>query len=312
MLTGVENQWGWGTSCSLIVALLLTLWVAGHASAVDELVAVNVDRAPMIDGSGDDVAWEQSPQLEIWVKRPQHMKESEKGKRPEKQRVVLQAVHDGRRVYLLARWDDSTADHEHKTWQWSDAETAYVDSGDREDRFAIEFPLGESFHACMLGGIEYEADIWHWKACRSNPAGYAHDKYHRVGFTRQSKKASRWETKNGHVYIERASDEGQSPYREQSAPEGKTEPRVPKYVAQTPTGSQADVNAKGRHDGTGWTLELARDLDTSNSDDTAFDLESTYRFAIAVFDREGDEDHSTSEELILRFSSNETTTEVEP
>ena len=312
MLTGVEKLRGRVFLHNLVIALVLTVWLENPASADNELVAVRVGQAPVIDGSGNDPAWGRVPELEVWIKRPEHMREIEKGKRPEKQRVLLLAAHDGQRLYLLARWEDPTADHGHKTWRWSDEKGAYVDSGDREDRFAIEFPLGESFHACMLGGEQYEADVWHWKACRSNPAGYAHDKHHRIGITRQSKQAARWKTKNGYVYIERSSDEGQNPYREQPAPQDKAEPLVPKYVAQTPTGSQADVVAKGRHDGAGWTLELSRALDTGHRDDTAFDPTRTYRFAIAVFDREGDEDHSTSGELILRFSDKDSMSGVNP
>jgi hypothetical protein len=51
-----------------------------------------------------------------------------------------------------------------------------------------------------------------------------------------------------------------------------------------PSGSAADVQAKGEWANGKWTLELARKLNTGNPDDAAFDVSRTYKIAVEVQD----------------------------
>ncbi len=52
------------------------------------------------------------------------------------------------------------------------------------------------------------------------------------------------------------------------------------------------VNAKGNHDGSGWSLEIERDLAVTNAVvDKAFAAGDTIKFAIAIYDGEYDHDH---------------------
>jgi len=290
--------------------------VSAKTSETNILVAARTDAPPDIDGQPGDLAWADAQELVVTVKRDRDGQHVE-------QDVRLRAVHDGQRLYLLAKWDDSTNDQGHHTRLWDQATNKYVDAGDREDHFAVEWPISDSFSACMLAGVPYHSDVWHWKACRTNPTGYAHDKHHYISREKLSDHASRWETKKGVIYIDRPSDQGQPPFRKQATPTTNQGPRIPRYVSQTPTGSQADVLAKGHYhnsvasgsaggvdsaggvsgvSGGGWTLELARNLNTGNDDDATLSLGQPHRFAIAVFDHEDDEDHRTSPELVLQLA----------
>jgi hypothetical protein len=79
----------------------------------------------------------------------------------------------------------------------------------------------------------------------------------------------------------------------QPAPAERRADRVPQYLAGTPSGSAADVRAKGTWASGWWTVELARRLDTGHADDTAFDPALLYRMAISVHDRTGDMDEAS-------------------
>ncbi len=58
-------------------------------------------------------------------------------------------------------------------------------------------------------------DIWHWKAYRSQSAGFAHDKTH-VYSTVQIPKANKHTAINGKsIWIARASDKGDALYKSQ-------------------------------------------------------------------------------------------------
>lgn len=271
-----------------------------QAAAPAILRAVRSSLAPKLDGNADDAAWARAPVLVVKVSKG-------KGDKRVVQDVRLRAIHDGASIYLLAIWQDSTADESHHSWTWDVKAGQWVKGEDLEDRFAIEFPMGDSFHACMLSGVPYRSDVWHWKAARTNPAGYAHDKHHIISLDRTSDKAAEYKIgKDKWVYVDRRADAGVSPFRAVPAPAAPIAPQnpagpAPAYGPRDPTGSQADIRARGRHARGRWTLELERALDTRHEDDTKFEVGGTYRAAIAVFDHESDEDHRTSKLILLKI-----------
>jgi hypothetical protein len=77
---------------------------------------------------------------------------------------------------------------------------------------------------------------------------------------------------------------------------------VDSFLQRTPAGSVADVRAKGVHDGKGWTLELARRLDTGHADDAAIDPGRDTPCAIAILNDELYWRHSVSGVIVLRFA----------
>ena len=78
-----------------------------------------------------------------------------------------------------------------------------------------------------------------------------------------------------------------------SAPSAFEGERVAQYVPATPTGSAADVRAKGVWSRGEWSLELSRSLDTGHPDDTVLDPQRSYKVAVASFDHTGKMDKAS-------------------
>ena len=75
---------------------------------------------------------------------------------------------------------------------------------------------------------------------------------------------------------------------------------ITQYIPNTPSGSTANVKAKGRWENGRWNLEFARKLDTNYPDDTAFDIQKDYKMGLAPFDHTGDMDMASGK-FKLRF-----------
>jgi hypothetical protein len=81
--------------------------------------------------------------------------------------------------------------------------------------------------------------------------------------------------------------------KKQPQPTSEKGERVPQYLPGTPTGSAADVRAKGAWADGWWTLELERKLVTGHPDDTPFDPKKVYKTAVSAHDRTGDMDKAS-------------------
>lgn len=206
----------------------------------------------------------------------------------------------GDTIYVLAAWDDPTESRLHKPYRWNDEQQTYGRTEDLEDRLVVSFLMSGTFSHNKLSGAEFTADVWHWKASRSDPAGIAHDKMWRVSQTEFPKSAA-FKGENGQtVYIARPSDEGDRLYRPVKYVV-RQDDVMPRYeVNRTPTGSIADVKAKGVWRNGRWHLELARKLDTGHTDDAVIPASGEIPFAIAAFNEVDGERHSISGTLILR------------
>jgi hypothetical protein len=165
-----------------------------------------------------------------------------------------------------------------------------------------------------------KGDLWHWKAARSDPAGFADDT---------------WLTQISDQAGGRMSDAGKGGDK-RNVTEDKFKPlymkspnkALGKYgvllaadaveirdyslfkpgdtityrLPVAPEGSVADIKALSRHADGRWTLMLSRGLDTGHDDDVAFNPQRKYSFAMAVFDDSGDENSLDSEALSLEFA----------
>jgi hypothetical protein len=264
----------------------------------DGLVAMFTEKAPLVDGSDDDEAWKSVPVLEVRVRRPLPPRLGEAGE------VQLRSLYTASSVYFLVRWRDETRDDvAHKPWAWNSSRNAYEEGPEREDALALAFEHTGPFDADMLSGVEATWDVWHWKAVRTNPQGLAMDRTHRYTRQKPAGRAAEHQSKadEATVWIARPEDAGDTVERKQPPPKERGEDRVPQYLPATPTGSAADVRAKGVWKDGWWTLELERKLDTGHADDTRFDPGQHYRFAVATQDRTGDMDKaSTVIELSFR------------
>ncbi|MGR3310754.1 MAG: ethylbenzene dehydrogenase-related protein [Candidatus Brocadiales bacterium] len=255
---------------------------------------------PIIDGKMDEV-WEKAKPLIVTVR------EAMGGDNPK--RVVLRALHTDDTFYMVTQWPDNTKSDMRDPYVWNAEKEDYERPSKPDDQFSLEFPMTGEFDIRMLTLVhEYTADVWHWKAGRGNPVGWADDKRHII-----SQKPIQGGMKytmgvHGKVYIARIPDEGISSYHLRPKPKVFEGEIVNSFNDCPPTGSLADVRGKGIHDGKAWTLEMSRKFNTGHNDDAVIDSAKDNICAIAVLDDELYWEHSVSSIIILRFISEETTT----
>lgn len=248
---------------------------------------------PEIDGVIDDV-WARSKPLTVEVR------EAVGGHNPRV--VVLRALHTDDRIYVLAKWSDTTRSDMRDPYVWNAAKNVYERPSKPDDQFALEFPLSGDFAVSMLAlSRDYTADVWHWKAGRGNPVGWVDDKRHIIS-QEPTENARQYSLGGrGMVYIARLMDRGTPSYVLQEAPQRFSGEVVDSFRSQTPSGSLADVRGKATHDGKAWTLEMSRQFNTHHDDDVTLDPNDEILCAIAVLDDELYWRHSVSPLLELRF-----------
>lgn len=262
-----------------------------HAADVGKLVAVRVSTPPAFDGKATDAAWQSAKPLEVVAKGVMPKT------RGTSSTVTLRAAYTDTHLYLLVQWTDATrSDSGHETWVWDADKKAYAEDTDREDVLAIAFEHTGPFTGDMLSGKEEVEvwDVWHWKAFRTNPQGFAMDGWHHHFNSKPVIKANKHITEdNREVWISRLEDAGDTVEKKQAAPTENRGARVPQFLGGTPAGSAADVQAKGAWADGKWTLELARKLNTDHADDTEFDTSSFYKFAVGVHNDTSDMDKAS-------------------
>lgn len=151
------------------------------------------------------------------------------------------------------------------------------------------------------------ADLWHWKLVRNNQHGKSDDQFVRYWVPGPT----------GAGDGGRASDVGASGYGNNPAVSGRPTYRgpsltvppyyifdsqkvllsdtesnaflagaeIPDMITSGPTGTRADVDAKGLHNTGTWALEFRRKLVTGDVNDVQFDdLVRQYAFGVAIFD----------------------------
>lgn len=252
------------------------------------LVSIRVTTAPTVDGKGEDTVWRSATPLQVVAKRVMEPKIGLST------RASLRSVHTDTHIYFLVSWEDPTQDISHKSWVWNAEKKAYEEGPDREDMFALGFAHTGDFTADMLSPVDSVWEIWHWKAFRTNPQGYAMDKTHRYSRSKPKGRANAHRARDGsEIWISRPEDAGETVEKKQAAPSTYQGDRVPQYIPGNPSGSTADVRAKGIWANGRWTLEFERRLDPSQPDDTTFDLARSYKMALATFDRTGEMDKAS-------------------
>jgi hypothetical protein len=250
---------------------------------------LGLETAPIVDGQPSEAAWQAAPRLalELW---------GASGRFP----VTVAALWSLERIWILVRWPDRSKDNAHHPWVWSKEEGVYLVGSAVEDALSLSFSREGRMGECMLAGAEAATDLWTWRAGRTDPSGYAEDATMRLSLQRLPR-ANSYQARNGRtIWVREEPDAGSPAYEAQIAGDYAGD-RVPRYAARTPSGSMADVTAKGSWSEGFWTVELSRRLSTGDPVDVVFGRGRETFFSIAVFDaREGIE-HSTSNELVLKF-----------
>ena len=259
--------------CVLAAGVLLH---AAETLADQELISVKADHAPVIDGRADDPVWSRAPAvttIDAVAKIP----------------LTLKSVHTDAEIFLLVTYPDATENREHKTMLWDPATEMYRTGPKREDVFVVKWNM-EPFAADLTLSAEkpYRADIWFWKAYRTDHAGYADDKMQIYSVSLLARAQKLFARTGQAFYLVRPGDDGEAAYRPRvhHKYEGDSAPR---YIQAQPSGSRADVRAKGIWQPETWTVEFSRRLDTTHSDDIQFDRSLAYRFGVSRYEIAGRE-----------------------
>ncbi|MHA2298536.1 MAG: ethylbenzene dehydrogenase-related protein [Candidatus Hodarchaeales archaeon] len=254
--------------------------------------------------------------------------------------ISIKAANNGTHVFLYATWTDDTKDDTRKGWEYNG--TDWLNLGGNEDRLDFLWTNGTNTPVCGHdGGTGYQFDVWHWKATRSAPAGWADDKYmndvsgsdggrHGDAKTaggykdnsvvKQAAAAAEITTKLGNTTDVSAFTNDDRPYWDSdgnviawSGGNNGTELTnfISGYNTTVPSGSRGDVLAASKHDGSAWHVEFMRALDTEHLvDDVKFETGETYTFYLAFHNNSGGGSHkiiggsSSPTALTMEFSAN--------
>ncbi len=251
-----------------IVVVLFCLLISVSALADQRVLAVKVDTNPVVDGLGTDSIWQAAPTvttLDLVMNIP----------------IELQAAYSDRHLFMKVRFPDSTENRDHKTLLWNSDLEVYRTSFKREDSFVFKWSMEPvPVELSLKSEHPYRADVWLWKAFRTDPLGYADDKLHIYGSS-ETKKSKPITLASGRVlYLTRSADDGISSYMSKIY-EKYSGDSVVRYKHREPKGSRADVRAKGHWSEGYWTIEFQRELTTSQADDIQFNPSLTYAFGVS-------------------------------
>ncbi|ETX05656.1 MAG: hypothetical protein ETSY2_21675 [Candidatus Entotheonella gemina] len=206
--------------------------------------------------------------------------------------ITLQAVHTAEQIFFRVTYPDAASSETHKSWGWDLRESIYKPMPDREDMFVFKWSLvGNNVHLGLNKAEPHRADIWFWKAHRTNSTGYADDKWQLVSDDFQAKAKELTSPAHGSLFFRRVGDEGLSAYSEKQFYEYQGE-TLPKYYPRQPQGSRADIRAKGVWEAGYWTIEWARKLQTGHKDDLVLIPGLTYLFGVSCYEIAGDKIHA--------------------
>lgn len=289
-----------------IFYFLICVWVfvifSGNSYAAQTLIAAKVDTLSVIDGKDDDAAWAKAKAI---ITHDQKANID----------ITIKAVYGSERICFLVKFPDVDESRTHKSWVWDKTKEIYVTGQDREDVFQLLFSMEKKpVDLSIYADNHYIADVWFWKACRTDPAGYADDKIHYLlDKAPDDKKGTQLVNKAGKtMYLIRDNDAGSQAFK--STVYGEYQGNIlQRFIIQEPAGSVADIKAKGRWQDGFWVVELSRLLDTGHTDDVVFELDKQYQFGVSRYEVAGRDTElsltqpfygtgDTSEELMLSFA----------
>jgi len=252
-------------------AALIILGTASQSAFADRtLIARMVEDAPVIDGQDNDTAWNAAAEIIT------HDAVADID-------ITLRAVYTDKEIFFLVGFPDPDESRTHKSWTWDKNRAIYVIGNDREDGFSFKWNMEPGRpDLSIYADNPYKADVWFWKACRTDPAGYADDKMHVLSPV-ETEYSTELTSRGGRtMYLLRREDEGRAAYKTELPVEYKGD-LLSRFFPQTPSSSRADVKAEGVWKDGRWTVEFGRSLDTGNDDDVLFDKARRYHFGVSRY-----------------------------
>lgn len=320
---------------STIVCLLLLFPAAffgidDAAGASKPIVtAVKAKAAP---ASLDDPSWQKAKAVQV----PFEGKEKFAG---QKATVTTKALYFDDGIYFRFDWADATKSVAKGAWEFDGQK--WLHQKGNEDRISLLFEINRINNFATKGcavvchvpagapnakdgkfgtaSAAEKGDLWHWKAARSDPAGFADDTWLTVI---SAKKGGR-KSDAGKGGDQKNMTEDKSKPKYMPAPgKGlaknnillaahaveikdysgfKAGDTLTYRMPKNPEGSRSDIKAVSRYANGRWSVILYRRLDTGHDDDVAFNLRKKYNFTMALFDDSGDQDSYDSEVISLQF-----------
>jgi hypothetical protein len=234
------------------------------------LVSIPAADAPVIDGQAKEPFWDKAPAIttvDFSSQRP----------------ITLRSVHVNGEIFFLVTFPEEIPHETHKTWIWDKKEEVYREGPDREDVFVFKWSMsGNDANLRLREPEPHRADIWFWKAHRTNPSGYADDKMQGISAKPSSTARKIQSARHGTLYFDRWGDAGKPPWDQKLFFEHKGD-RLDQFAPRQPTDSRGDVRAKGVWSKGQWTIEFGRKLSTGHDDDVAFTPGAVHLFAVACY-----------------------------
>lgn len=256
-----------------VFSLFIFLFAAADSFAGQTIIAKKVESPPVINGKGDDLVWKEAKKYTV-------------GDDIAKVEITLKAVYTDTEIFFLASFPDKDESAAHKFWVWDEKEQMYKTGPLREDTLIFKWHMApQPIDLSLKSGQDYFADIWFWKACRSNPVGYLDDKYQRYSSTKLPK-SYEIEVTGEIRHLLREGDSGTAAYKNVIYTDYEGD-NIRRYINLVPTGSRADIRGKGIWSDGRWTIELGRRLLTGNNDDVQFDTSKTYFFGVSLYEIAG-------------------------
>lgn len=326
----------------MILALVLSFMMGLVLSHQDDSVSagqmiVTARRLAQQPSGPNDPIWDSVPPARLHAKGRDSFLDQEIV-------VSMKAAYTPDDIVFLFGWQDSTQSVAKKAWRFDGTDWTHLE-GD-EDRLALIFEItridGFATRGCAVichsppdvprkdwklatQDPSEKADLWHWKAARSNPYHCADDGWLTVagnpsGSYRPTGRRSD-DGEGGDVYNETADKSGpmymQNPSKKPSAPgfllyedavaissDVVFNPgdMITYRMPRKPSRSRADISADARYANGEWTLMLSRKLQTGQPDDVQFNIRKDHSFALALFDNSGDDHSKATQAMTLRFA----------
>jgi hypothetical protein len=251
-----------------LMLLMFVIAVPPASFSAQTVVASKAFERPIIDGSGDDPSWKKAQAVIT------HDKLSNID-------VALKAVYTDNEIFFLVTFPDPNESRIHKAWVWDENQKMYRIGPDREDCFVFKWNMElKPKDLSVYADVPYVADIWFWKACRTDPAGFADDKIQRLSLSKLPRSIRMPDKSGKMLYLQRIGDQGTPAYKNTLYIEynGDT---LPNFKTQNPKGSRADIRAKGSWSNGKWTIEFGRKLNSGHEDDIQFSPGKRYQFGIS-------------------------------
>ncbi len=255
--------------------------------------------------------------------------------------LKTKSVYTKDEIFFRFEWPDPDKSMQKNAWKFSGSKWNKIKAN--EDRLGVVFEINRidkfATKGCAVlchnesknekdwyyavSSPKEKADLWHWKAVRSNPVGYTEDGYVTTNPSKEPEKGRKRDAGSGtKAKSNRTKDKSKPAYMQDPSKSGSIPgtllvseaveiknhanfnegDEIPGYMLNTKwKDSFADVKTKGVWANGKWTLVMSRKLNTGYDDDIQFNTRKKYPFSLAVFNNSGGHDSYNAEPLRLQF-----------